>query len=64
MTTLFPQVVQFTGPLVRAIFRLCITFLWDYVKSVVYADKAATLKALEGNIQATIDAILPDLLEK
>lgn len=39
-------------------------FLWGYVKSLVYADKPATLEALEANIQATIDAIRPDLLEK
>jgi hypothetical protein len=39
-------------------------FLWGYVKSLVYTDKPATLEALEANIQATIDAIRPDLLEK
>ena len=29
-------------------------FLWGYVKTLAYADKPATLEALEANIQATI----------
>lgn len=37
---------------------------WGYVKSLIYADKSTILEALEFNIQITIDAIRPDLLEK
>lgn len=34
-----------------------------YVNSLVYTDKPANFGASEVNIQATIDAIRPDLLE-
>lgn len=39
-------------------------FLWGYVKSLVYADKPATIDALEANITRTIADIRPQLLEK
>ena len=39
-------------------------FLWGYVKSLVYADKPATIDALEDNIVRVIRDIRPALLEK
>ncbi|GFW33717.1 putative transposase [Trichonephila clavipes] len=39
-------------------------FLWDYVKSFVYADKPPTLDHLEDNIRRVIADIRPQLLEK
>ncbi|GFV27180.1 DUF4817 domain-containing protein [Trichonephila clavipes] len=39
-------------------------FLWDYVKSLVYADKPQTLDHLEDNIRRVIADILPKMLEK
>ncbi|GFV62133.1 hypothetical protein TNCV_4109361 [Trichonephila clavipes] len=38
-------------------------FLWDYVKSLVYADKPQTLDHLEGNIRRVIADIRPKMLE-
>ncbi|GFT89480.1 uncharacterized protein TNCV_4387481 [Trichonephila clavipes] len=39
-------------------------FLWDYVKSLVYADKPQTLDHLEDNIRRVIADIQPQMLEK
>ncbi|GFY36624.1 DUF4817 domain-containing protein [Trichonephila clavipes] len=39
-------------------------FLWDYVKSLVYADKPQTLDHLEENIRRVIADIRPQMLEK
>ncbi|GFU88544.1 uncharacterized protein TNCV_4442211 [Trichonephila clavipes] len=39
-------------------------FLWDYVKSLVYADKPQTLVHLEDNIRRVIADIRPQMLEK
>lgn len=39
-------------------------FLWGYVKSLVYADKPATIDALEANIERVIGAIPAHMLEK
>ena len=39
-------------------------FLWGYAKSKVYADKPATIDALENNIMRTIRDISPEMLEK
>ncbi|GFW07099.1 putative LOC100569746 [Trichonephila clavipes] len=39
-------------------------FLWDYVKSLVYADKPQTLDHLEDNIRRVIIDIRPQMLEK
>ncbi|GFT58875.1 transposable element Tc3 transposase [Trichonephila clavipes] len=39
-------------------------FLWDYVKSLVYADKPQTLDHLEENIRRVIADIRPQILEK
>ncbi|GFV45186.1 putative DD41D transposase [Trichonephila clavipes] len=39
-------------------------FLWDYVKSLVYADKPQTLDPLEDNIRRVIADIRPQMLEK
>ncbi|GFV77177.1 uncharacterized protein TNCV_444081 [Trichonephila clavipes] len=39
-------------------------FLWGYVKSLVYADKAQTLDRLEDNIRRVIADIRPQMLEK
>ncbi|GFV55414.1 uncharacterized protein TNCV_2463041 [Trichonephila clavipes] len=39
-------------------------FLWDFVKSLVYADKPQTLDHLEDNIRCVIAAIRPQMLEK
>ncbi|GFX17801.1 uncharacterized protein TNCV_2292501 [Trichonephila clavipes] len=39
-------------------------FLWDYVKSLVYADKPQTLDHLEDNIRRVITDIRPQMLEK
>ncbi|GFT85611.1 putative LOC100569746 [Trichonephila clavipes] len=39
-------------------------FLWDYVKSLVYADKPQTLDHLEENILRVIAGIRPQMLEK
>ncbi|GFW70315.1 putative DD41D transposase [Trichonephila clavipes] len=39
-------------------------FLWDYVKSLVYADKPQTLDHLEDNIRRVIADIRPQILEK
>ncbi|GFT66416.1 putative transposable element [Trichonephila clavipes] len=39
-------------------------FLWDYVKSLVYADKPQTLHHLEDNIHRVIADIRPQMLEK
>ncbi|GFW42188.1 uncharacterized protein TNCV_1206441 [Trichonephila clavipes] len=39
-------------------------FLWDYVKSLVYADKPQTLDHLEDNIRRVIADIRPEMLEK
>ncbi|GFV27230.1 DUF4817 domain-containing protein [Trichonephila clavipes] len=39
-------------------------FLWDYVKSLVYADKPQTLDHLEDNIRRIIADIRPQMLEK
>ncbi|GFS74040.1 transposable element Tc3 transposase [Trichonephila clavipes] len=39
-------------------------FLWDYVKSLVYADKPQTLDRLEDNIRRVIADIRPQMLEK
>ncbi|GFU86296.1 transposable element Tc3 transposase [Trichonephila clavipes] len=39
-------------------------FLWDYVKSLVYADKPQTLDHLEDNIRRVIAGIRPQMLEK
>ncbi|GFV89999.1 putative LOC100569746 [Trichonephila clavipes] len=39
-------------------------FLWDYVKSLVYADKPQTLDHLEDNICRVIADIRPQMLEK
>ncbi|GFW40948.1 transposable element Tc3 transposase [Trichonephila clavipes] len=38
-------------------------FLWDYVKSLVYADKPQTLDHLEDNIRRVIADIRPQMLE-
>lgn len=38
-------------------------FLWGYVKSLVYANKPATLDALENNIRVAIDGVTPQMLE-
>ncbi|GFW60884.1 putative LOC100569746 [Trichonephila clavipes] len=37
-------------------------FLWDYVKSLVYADKPQTLDHLEDNIRRVIADIRPQML--
>ncbi|GFW67669.1 transposable element Tc3 transposase [Trichonephila clavipes] len=39
-------------------------FLWDYVNSLVYADKPQTLDHLEDNIRRVIADIRPQMLEK
>ncbi|GFX95041.1 DUF4817 domain-containing protein [Trichonephila clavipes] len=39
-------------------------FLWDYVKSLVYADTPQTLDHLEDNIRRVIADIRPQMLEK
>ncbi|GFY03992.1 transposable element Tc3 transposase [Trichonephila clavipes] len=39
-------------------------FLWGYVKSLVYVDKAQTLDHLENNIRRVIADIWPQMLEK
>ncbi|GFT34861.1 putative LOC100569746 [Trichonephila clavipes] len=39
-------------------------FLWDYVKSLVYADKPQTLDHLEDNIRRVIADKRPQMLEK
>ncbi|GFV54949.1 uncharacterized protein TNCV_3144881 [Trichonephila clavipes] len=39
-------------------------FLWNYVKSLVYADKPQTLDHLEDNIRRVIADIRPQILEK
>ena len=39
-------------------------FLWGYVKSLVYADKPATIEALEANIVRVLHDIRPAVLEK
>ncbi|GFX82220.1 uncharacterized protein TNCV_33281 [Trichonephila clavipes] len=39
-------------------------FLWDYVKSLVYADKPQTIDHLEDNIRRVIADIRPQMLEK
>ncbi|GFY10880.1 transposable element Tc3 transposase [Trichonephila clavipes] len=39
-------------------------FLWDYVKSLVYADKPQTLDHLQDNIRRVIADIRPQMLEK
>ncbi|GFX60792.1 uncharacterized protein TNCV_4977681 [Trichonephila clavipes] len=39
-------------------------FLWDYVKSLVYADKPQTRDHLEDNIRRVIADIRPQMLEK
>ncbi|GFV08573.1 putative DD41D transposase [Trichonephila clavipes] len=39
-------------------------FLWDYVKSLVYADNPQTLNHLEDNIRRVIADIRPQMLEK
>ena len=39
-------------------------FLWGYVKSKVYADKPATIQALEANITRVINAIPVEMLER
>ncbi|GFV67377.1 uncharacterized protein TNCV_3671321 [Trichonephila clavipes] len=39
-------------------------FLWDYVKSLVYADKPQMLDHLEDNIRRVIADIRPQMLEK
>ncbi|GFU73258.1 uncharacterized protein TNCV_167411 [Trichonephila clavipes] len=39
-------------------------FLWDYVKSLVYADKPQTLDLLKDNIRRVIADIRPQMLEK
>ena len=39
-------------------------FLWGYLKSQVYADKPATIGALEVNTTRVINEIRPQLLEK
>ncbi|GFV11623.1 putative LOC100569746 [Trichonephila clavipes] len=39
-------------------------FLWDYVKSLVYADKPQTLDHLEDNFRRVIADIRPQMLEK
>ncbi|GFT25725.1 putative LOC100569746 [Trichonephila clavipes] len=39
-------------------------FLWDYVKSLIYADKPQTLDHLEDNIRRVIADIRPQMLEK
>jgi len=38
-------------------------FLWGYVKSQIYADKPATINALESNISRVILDIQPAILE-
>ncbi|GFX39268.1 putative LOC100569746 [Trichonephila clavipes] len=38
-------------------------FLWDYVKSLIYADKPQTLDHLEDNIRRVIADIRPQVLE-
>ncbi|GFT02392.1 DUF4817 domain-containing protein [Trichonephila clavipes] len=40
------------------------SFLWGYVKSLVYADKSQTLDHLEDNIRRVIADIRPQMLEK
>ncbi|GFT13946.1 uncharacterized protein TNCV_2615841 [Trichonephila clavipes] len=40
------------------------SFLWGYVKSLVYADKPQTLDPLEDNIRRVIADIRPQMLEK
>ncbi|GFU43673.1 hypothetical protein TNCV_3070621 [Trichonephila clavipes] len=39
-------------------------FLWDYAKSLVYADRPQTLTHLEDNIRRVIADIRPQMLEK
>ena len=39
-------------------------FLWVYVKSKVYADKPATIQALEANITRVINAIPVEMLDE
>ncbi|GFU05461.1 uncharacterized protein TNCV_3291071 [Trichonephila clavipes] len=39
-------------------------FLWDYVKSLVYAEKPQTLDHLEDHIRRVIADIRPQMLEK
>ncbi|GFV52096.1 putative LOC100569746 [Trichonephila clavipes] len=39
-------------------------FLWDYINSLVYADKPQTLDHLEDNIRRVIADIRPQMLEK
>ncbi|GFT27498.1 DUF4817 domain-containing protein [Trichonephila clavipes] len=40
------------------------SFLWGYIKSLVYADKPQTLDHLEDNIRRIIADIRPQILEK
>ena len=39
-------------------------FLWAYVKSLCYANKAQTISALQDNIEHVIAEIQPDLCER
>ncbi|GFS65195.1 uncharacterized protein TNCV_2461 [Trichonephila clavipes] len=39
-------------------------FLWDYVKSLVYADKPKMIEHLQDNIRRVIADIRPQMLEK
>lgn len=38
-------------------------FLWGYIKSVIYADKSATIDALETNIVRDIREIRPAMVQ-
>lgn len=42
----------------------CDFFLWGYLKSLVYANKPATLDALEANIRDAIAGITPQILDR
>ena len=39
-------------------------FLWGYLKSVVYLNKAKTINVLKDNINCAVSDITPDLCEK
>lgn len=42
----------------------CDFFLWGYLKSLVYTERPKTLAQLKNNIQAAIDNIHIDMLER
>ena len=45
-------------------FNIVRLFLWDYVKSLCYANKPQTINGLQDNIERVIAEIQPDLCER